>query len=91
MYTLTPVVKRLLIITGAVHILALVLLNFNNNFIENSFSLVPKKVLENFQIWRLLSYGFLHDLNGFWHLLGNCLALFFFGCPLEQRWEPDPF
>jgi len=36
-------------------------------------------------IWQLWTYGFLHDLNGAFHLLFNMLALFFFGMMLEEQ------
>ncbi len=35
--------------------------------------------------WQLLTYGFLHDINGINHLLFNMIALFFFGRTIEQR------
>jgi membrane associated rhomboid family serine protease len=38
--------------------------------------------LQQGQIWRLISYALLHD--GFWHLLGNILALLFIGLALER-------
>lgn len=34
--------------------------------------------------WQLLSFQFLHSLPWPWHLLGNCLVLYFFGGALEQ-------
>ena len=39
-----------------------------------------------FMPWQLLSYGFLHDPNGFAHLIFNMLALLMFGAPLEYVW-----
>jgi membrane associated rhomboid family serine protease len=33
-------------------------------------------------VWQLLSFQFLHA--GLWHLLGNCLAIFFFGRSVEE-------
>jgi len=35
------------------------------------------------QLWRILTFQFLHD--GLWHLLGNMLGLFFLG-PIVERW-----
>lgn len=34
--------------------------------------------------WQLLSFQFLHSIPWPWHLLGNCLVLYFFGGALEQ-------
>ncbi|MBN6100929.1 rhomboid family intramembrane serine protease [Xanthomonas sp. CFBP 8703] len=44
---------------------------------------------QNFQIWQLLTYGFLH--GNFPHLLFNMLALYMFGGPLEQTWGNKRF
>src|SRR5262249_31461254 len=44
------------------------------------------------QVWRLLTYAFLHDPNSSWfsHILFNMLALWIFGTDIEGvygRWE----
>ena len=39
--------------------------------------------IHRFQIWRWLTYQFLH--HDFWHLLFNMIGLYFFG-PLMERW-----
>ncbi len=44
---------------------------------------------QNFQVWQLLTYGFLH--GNFSHLFFNMLALFMFGAPLEQTWGEKRF
>jgi membrane associated rhomboid family serine protease len=38
-----------------------------------------------FPIWQLLTYGFLHSVVDFGHVLFNMLALYFFGTMLEER------
>lgn len=43
------------------------------------------------QVWRLLTYQFLHDLSGFFHILFNMMVLYFFGPLLEQRWGSQRF
>jgi membrane associated rhomboid family serine protease len=40
----------------------------------------------SFMPWQLLSYGFMHDPNGFAHLIFNMLALLMFGAQLEYVW-----
>ena len=50
------------------------------------FGLSPQAVLEHGRIWQLATYLFLHDPNGFMHLLFNMLALWMFGVELERRW-----
>jgi membrane associated rhomboid family serine protease len=42
---------------------------------------VPK-VLDG-QVWRLVTYAFLHDPTSIWHILFNMVALWFFGTQLE--------
>ena len=44
---------------------------------------------QGFQIWQLLTYGFLH--GSFSHLLFNMIALFMFGAPLEMTWGEKRF
>ncbi len=38
----------------------------------------------NFQVWRLITFQFLHDPNTIWHLLLNMLGLYIFGRTVEQ-------
>jgi len=42
-------------------------------------------------IWTLLTYGFLHDLQGISHLLFNMVALYFLAPPLAERWGDRAF
>lgn len=43
----------------------------------------------SFQIWQLLTYGFLHGSTT--HLFFNMFALYMFGLPLEQYWGRKRF
>jgi len=36
------------------------------------------------QVWRLLSYAFLHDTHSIWHIVMNMLFLFWFGRQVEE-------
>lgn len=49
-----------------------------------------EKVL-NGQIWRLLSYAFLHDPLSIWHILFNMLFLWWFGSEIETLYGPREF
>ena len=51
--------------------------------------LSPREVFEGFQVWRVLTYQFLHA--GLFHLLFNMLALWMFGVELERRWGSQYF
>ncbi|MGD1092561.1 MAG: rhomboid family intramembrane serine protease [Bryobacteraceae bacterium] len=52
-------------------------------------ALVPAAVVKLFFIWQLVTYMFLH--GGIWHILWNMLALWMFGCELEQTWGTRKF
>src|SRR5574342_30644 len=81
----TPAVKFLLIVNTAVFILQI----FLDNYITWLFGLVPRLVWQNFYLWQLFTYQFLH--GGLFHLLFNMLALWMFGCALERRWGSNFF
>lgn len=55
------------------------------------FFLDPEAVVDDFAIWQLVTYMFLHDPNGFSHILFNMLALWMFGLELEQTWGTERF
>ncbi len=38
------------------------------------------------QIWRYVTFQFLHSPNDYWHILMNMLGLYILGSPLEQHW-----
>jgi membrane associated rhomboid family serine protease len=50
----------------------------------DAFALIPPRVLGGVQVWRLLTYQFLHA--GVWHVAINMLMLWMFGSELESRW-----
>ena len=82
--SVTPAVKFLLIANVAVFVVQ----TFNsisvNLPLSSYFGLVPYLVLNQFYLWQLFTYQFLH--GGLFHLLFNMLALCMFGADLERRW-----
>lgn len=52
-------------------------------------ALIPDELLRG-QLWRLFSYGFLHDSSLF-HVAFNMLGLWFFGRELEEFWGGKKF
>ncbi len=54
-------------------------------------SLVPAVTFAQGQIWRLVTYMFLHDPHSPFHLLFNMLALWMFGQEIEQMWGSRRF
>jgi len=87
---LTPVVKWLLIINVVVFLVSLMIPSIAN-FLFNWFSVYPATIGMSLQLWRVITYQFLHDINGFGHIFVNMLALFFFGPMLEKFWGSKKF
>jgi len=85
---ITPVVKWLLIINVAVFV-ASVIIRPLGNFFFTSFSVFPATVGLSLQLWRLITYQFLH--GGVGHILFNMLGLFFLGPTLERNWGSKRF
>lgn len=81
-FVLTEWVKRLLIANGAVFLVTLAF-----PALVYYLGLAPGRLLT--QPWSVATYMFVH--LGFFHLLFNMLALFFFGPPLEERWGSREF
>lgn len=64
---------------------------FAPKFMLETFGLSPQLVWERFEVWRVVSYLFIHDPNGFTHILFNMLAVWMFGVELERRWGTTGF
>ena len=56
-----------------------------------NFALTPADVTQNFYIWQLVTYIFLHDTGNILHILFNMLGLWMFGSELEQTWGTRQF
>jgi membrane associated rhomboid family serine protease len=54
------------------------------------FGLTPIAVLKG-QVWRLLTYGFLHSPASPFHVAFNMLGLWMFGTSIEMRWGSKRF
>ena len=84
-------VKWLLISNIALFILYFVANTTSAGQIFLLFALVPRAVVQHFAIWQLFTYMFLHDPNGFSHILFNMLTLWMFGTDLERQWGTKRF
>jgi membrane associated rhomboid family serine protease len=84
-YGLTPMIKNLMIIMGAVYLLQMVF----NGWINFYFGLIPVLVWKKYYLWQLATYIFLH--GGITHILFNLLALWMFGGELESLWGSRKF
>jgi len=86
---ITPAVKFLLIVNIAVFVLQTLLGAVADYRLTFYFGLVPRLVLQEFYLWQLFTYQFLH--GGLFHILFNMLAVWMFGCDLEGRWGSNFF
>jgi membrane associated rhomboid family serine protease len=81
---LTPAIKILVITNVAAFLLTLVAPT-----LIQSLGLWPQRVFEQGQLWRAVTYMFLH--GGIFHILFNLLALWMFGVELERMWGTKYF
>ena len=84
----TAVVKRLMVINIAVFLMSF-LLGPAGAFFFNWFSVYPASLGMSLQLWRPITYQFLHA--GLGHLFWNMLILYFFGPMLERLWGGKKF
>jgi membrane associated rhomboid family serine protease len=89
---ITPAVKWLLIVNVVVYLVDFLtsgITNAKSAFLERFFALIPASPQLTLQLWRLITYQFLH--GDFGHIFFNMLGLFFLGSPLEQQWGSRKF
>jgi len=89
------VVMYLMIANVAIWVLfALFISGFGSRDAADAYVLLtlqPESSTFGLELWRLFSYGFLHELSGLMHIGFNMLALYFLGTPLAQRWGGKAF
>jgi membrane associated rhomboid family serine protease len=82
------VCKWLIIINAIAFVFEI--LTFHRGFPFTQFFLLEPDLVFRGEIWRLLTYAFLHAPFSLWHILWNMVFLWWFGHELEQmygRWE----
>lgn len=84
----TVVVKRLLIINIGVFLAAIIIRPLGI-LIYDWFQLDPTTLARALQLWRLVTYQFLH--GDIWHILFNMIGLYFLGPTLERYWGSRKF
>jgi membrane associated rhomboid family serine protease len=90
--SLTPVVKWLLIINVSVFLINFIFSSQEGTgmtFLQTYFALIPATPMLTLQLWRLITYQFIHwDLS---HIFWNMFGLFFLGPSLERQWGSKKF
>ncbi len=86
--SVTPVVRWLLIANIVIFIPGF-LIQTLSRFLYEWFSVLPISSFHMIQLWRPITYQFLH--GGIFHVFFNMLVLFFFGPMLEQMWGSRRF
>jgi membrane associated rhomboid family serine protease len=87
---ITPVVKWLLIINVAVFLLTFLIPPLKS-FVFRWFSVYPATLGMTLQLWRLVTYQFLHSTTEFSHIFMNMVWLYFIGTMLEPFWGSRKF
>jgi membrane associated rhomboid family serine protease len=87
---LTPYVKIIMIVCGAVWLIQVLLYSMGQLELSRWLGLVPTGVAAG-RLWQLVTYMFLHDPRGLLHLLFNMLMLWMFGGELERYWGSRAF
>lgn len=93
--SLTPVVKRLLIILVGIWFLTSILvsmLKLNAAVVVlDHLELMPRAVIPGAEIWQVGTYAWLHAYGELTHILFNAMTLFVLGPELERRWGGRSF
>ena len=87
---ITYVVKVLLIINIAVFFLGLIIPPLGRVMYAYG-QLDPSSIGRAAQLWRLVTYQFLHSPASIWHILLNMIGLYFLGSALENHWGSRRF
>ncbi len=80
--TLPRAIRILLILNIGLFLLDL---STDGHYVREWLALDPERTLHGFELWRLVTYLFVHDLHApFLHILINMLMLWMFGTPLAE-------
>lgn len=84
---MTPAVRAIIYANVAVFVVTL----FAAGLIVETFGLSPALLFEQYRVWQLGTYLFVHSPTQFTHILFNMLAVWMFGVELERRWGTRAF
>jgi membrane associated rhomboid family serine protease len=78
---ISPAVKALILANVAIFVLG-----WFTGAVETWLGMQPAAVVGKGQLWRVVTYMFVHSRAGFGHILFNMLSLWMFGVELERMW-----
>jgi membrane associated rhomboid family serine protease len=84
-------VKYLLIVNVAVYVLQVFLDSPKGHNVGLMSSWLGASASGWWQLWRYVTFQFLHSPEDFWHIIMNMLGLYILGSPLEQHWGTKRF
>ena len=85
------ITQRILVISVIVFLAQWLTVNAGQSVVTKWLRLDPRDVLYSGQIWRLLTYGFCHDLQEIFHIIFNMMMFWLFARRLEQRYGRREF
>jgi membrane associated rhomboid family serine protease len=63
----------------------------DDGWFTDTLRLYPDVYMRPWQLFQLITYGFLHDIDDFRHIIFNMLGLWFFGRAVEERYGSREF
>lgn len=87
---ITPVVKWLLIVNFAIYLFVRLVPAIGEQIYEFG-AVFPESFRNIIQIWRLVTYQFLHDPGSIFHLVFNLMVLYFMGPFVERSFGSRAF
>ncbi|MFO0791557.1 MAG: rhomboid family intramembrane serine protease [Pirellulales bacterium] len=81
------VTMRIIVITAIVYVAQLL----SHNWVTSVGQLYAGWFHQPWQVYRLLTYGFLHSPDDLWHIVLNMFALWMFGREVEYRYSSREF
>jgi len=84
---ITPAVRAIILTNVALYLITFAV----PELVVAVLGLTPQSVIERGWIWQPVTYLFVHEPRGLFHILFNMLALWMFGIELERRWGTVAF
>lgn len=79
-------VTFVLIVTNLTLFLADMFLTPNTHLVTHLLAMYSETIFHPVYWFEFITYGFVHDPSGFYHIFGNMLVLFFFGPHIERKY-----